>query len=162
MFLEAPRQEHQTPGVHAFVISCISRSTCRNSAVAGTARIHEFHGKTWEHQHTWDISRICIYIYIWDIIPDNDVSIIRRYVIYFFCQEQHGDLISSVQCQILQVTAGGFAGNTFLLVMMNTFLQIFADESWVQAKKQQQKTSYIHFSDGQIWIVRGQTPTFHC
>ena len=68
-----------------------------------------------------------MYIYIWDIIPDNDVSIIRRYVIYFFCQEQHGDLISSVQCQILQVTAGGFAGNTFLLVMMNTFLQIFAD-----------------------------------
>ena len=63
------------------------------------------------------------YVYL----PDNDVSIIRRYVIYFFCQEQHGDLISSVQCQILQVTAGGFAGNTFLLVMMNTFLQIFAD-----------------------------------
>jgi hypothetical protein len=45
----------------------------------------------------------------------------------FFGQEQHGDFISSVQCQILQVAAGGFAGNTFFLVMMNTLLQIFAD-----------------------------------
>lgn len=55
-----------------------------------------------------------MYIYIKDIIPDNDVSIIRRYLIYFFCQEQHGDFSSSVQCQILLVTAGGFAGNTVL------------------------------------------------
>ena len=144
MFLEAP--EHQTPGVHAFVISCISRSTCRNSAVAGTARIHEFHGKTWEHQHTWDISRICIYIYIWDIIPDNDVSIIRRYVIYwvFSVKKCHGDLISSV-ARLLAGYCWWFCWKHHFYWWWWThscrYLQIFADESWVQAKKNNKKTT---------------------
>ena len=97
------------------------------------------------------------------------MSIIRRYVIYWFFLSRGNTGIWSAQWPDLAGYCWWFCWkHHFFLVMMNTLLQIFADICrWILSpgKKNNKKTHIIciahsSISDGQIWIFWWSNPNF--